>query len=410
MGLLNRVSSFLFERRATVRSDDAYLGAFLSGRAYGGAAVSPDAALSNLAVAARCVSLRSELLASVGLHLFRRTADGGRERAADNPLYDVLHSNFNDSLSAFEGRELLVRNLDLYGNAFARIERNARGQVVALYPYPVGAVSVERLASGRLRYKVTPESGGTFILLADEMLHVRGPTRDGVLGQSPIQIARGALGLALAQNETASALIGNGLRPSAALTYPERLDNVVRQRVQSIAESKYGGAANAGRLIVLDGGAKFENLAWSPEDAEFLETRKLANLDVARIFGCPPTTVGIPDHGTYSNQEQESTALVRNALGPLAARVESALSRCLLTEAGRRSLYVEHDLNMLLRGDVKTRFEAYRVGREIGALSANDVRRRENEPPIPGGDGYNQPANWAPLGASPAPQPGGPGA
>jgi HK97 family phage portal protein len=132
-----------------------------------------------------------------------------------------------------------------------------------------------------------------------------------------------------------------------------------------------------------------------------LDNRRLANLDVARIFGCPPTTVGIPDHATYSNTEQESTALVRNALGPLAARVEGALTRCLLTPLQRRTLYVEHDLSTLLRGDVKTRFEAYRIGREIGALSANDIRRRENEPPIASGDGYNQPANWVALGAGP---------
>jgi phage portal protein BeeE len=115
----------------------------------------------------------------------------------------------------------------------------------------------------------------------------------------------------------------------------------------------------------------------------------------------PPTCAGILDKGTYSNTEQEAASLVQNSLGPLAARVETAMARCLLTDVGRRTLYVEHELDGLLRGDVKSRFEAYRIGREVGALSANDIRRKENEPPIPDGDGYNQPVNWTKLGAMP---------
>jgi HK97 family phage portal protein len=191
------------------------------------------------------------------------------------------------------------------------------------------------------------------------------------------------------------------MRMSGVLIYPELLSAQNHDQIRAMTSSRFAGSANAGKMMILDGGAKFEHLSWSPEDSELLESRKLANLDVARIFGCPPTTVGIPDHGTYSNQEQEATALVRNALGPLAARIEAAMQRCLLTEAGRRTTYIEHDLSALLRGDVKARFEAYRIGREIGALSPNDVRRRENEPPVTGGDDYHMPANWVRLGAPP---------
>ena len=392
MGILHRLMG-RETRSASAKSSDPYLAEFFGMRGAAGLAASPDAVLSNLAVAARCVSLRSEMLASIGLFLFRRTADGGRERADNDPLYAVLHDGFNDRLSAYEGREMLVRSLDLHGNAYARIERNGRGEVVALYPLEHHTVGVEKLASGRLRYRV---SGA--VLLQEEMLHVRGASKDGVLGLSPLQIARGSLALALSQNETAAALVGNGLRPSGVMSYPDRLSLEAHAKVKASLTERFAGASNAGKVMVVDGGAKFEHLAWSPEDAEFLDNRRLANLDVARIFGCPPTTVGIPDHGTYSNQEQEATALVRNALGPLAARIEGALARCLLTPAQRRALYIEHDLSALLRGDVKARFEAYRIGREIGALSPNDIRRRENEPPIPDGDTYHQPANWVPLG------------
>ena len=401
MSFLDRF--FRRETRAeTVRADDPQGLAEFFGIRSVGAAVNAEAVLSNLAVAARCVGIRSEMLASVGLFVFRRTADGGRERADDLALYGVLHDMWNPNLTAFEGREMMIRSLDTAGNAFARIERNARGQVVALWPEPWGNVAVEKLASGRPRYRVSSPAGGVTVLLAEEVLHVRGASRDGILGQSPIQIARGALGLALSQNETAAAFAGNMLRPSGIVSYPGNLALAQRQQIRTAIDD-FSGSSNAGKVMIMDGGAKFERMTFSPDDAEFLDSRKLANEDVARIYGVPPTCVGITDKATYSNTEQEARALVQNALGPLAARIEAAMARSLLTEAGRRVYYIEHDLSALLRGDVQARFEAYRIGREIGVFSANDIRRRENEPPIAGGDTYHQPANWVPLGSQPAP-------
>ncbi|MGQ2971831.1 phage portal protein [Brevundimonas mediterranea] len=367
--------------------------------AWGG--VSSDALLSNSAVAVRCVNLRSEMLASVGLFVFRRTSDGGRERADDLSLYPVLHDLMNPQMTAYEGREFLIRSLDLTGNAYARIERDARGQVVALYPLDAGMVSVERLDSGRLRYKHTDARGGLQTYIQDEMLHVRGPSRDGMMGVSAIQFGRGAMSLRVSQSETATALIANGLRPSGVMSYDERIKSEDRTAIRASVAERLQGAANAGQLIIMDGGAKYTPLAWSAEDAEFLASQKLSNEDVARLFGVPPTSVGITDKATYSNTEQEARSLVANCLGPLASRVEAAMLRCLLTEEGRRTLYIEHDLAALLKGDVAARFEAYRIGREIGALSPNDIRRRENETPIPGGDVYHQPANWIALGATP---------
>lgn len=367
--------------------------------AWGG--VSSDALLSNSAVAVRCVNLRSEMLASVGLFVFRRTSDGGRERADDLSLYPVLHDLMNPQMTAYEGREFLIRSLDLHGNAYARIERDNRGQVTALYPLDAGMVSVERLDSGRLRYKHTDARGGLQTYIQDEMLHVRGPSRDGMMGVSAIQFGRGAMSLRVSQAETASALVANGLRPSGIMSFDERLTGDARVKIREAVADRLQGAANAGQLLIMDGGAKYSPMAWSAEDAEFLASQKLSNEDVARLFGVPPTSVGITDKATYSNTEQEARSLVANCLGPLASRVEAAMLRCLLTEEGRRTLYIEHDLAALLKGDVAARFEAYRIGREIGALSPNDIRRRENETPIPGGDVYHQPANWIALGATP---------
>lgn len=391
-------------RSGDARLSDPYLGEFfgMQGR---GVTVTPDAVLSNLAVAARCVGLRSEMMASVGLYLYRRTEDGGRERADDNPLYGVLHDIANPNMSAFEARELMGRSLDLTGNAYARIERNARAQVTAIYPLQPLTVGVERLPGGRLRYRVHEERGAPYVLLQEEMLHLRGPSRDGILGQSPIALNRESLAFSIGQSSLAGNLLGNSLRPSGILSFSGSMSATQKGDIRKKMEERAMGVERAGSLLVLDGGAKFERITFTPEDAEFLASRKLANEDVARIFGLPPTSVGITDKATYSNTEQEGRALVQNALGPLAGRIEAAMTRCLLSDVTRRALYVEHDLDTLLRGDVKARFEAYRLGREIGAFSPNDIRRRENEPPIVNGNVYHQPSNWTPLGSAPAPTP-----
>jgi HK97 family phage portal protein len=381
-----------------VKGSDPFLAEHFSMRGSTGN-VTPDSVLSNLAVAHRCVAIRSELTASVGLHLYRRSSDGGRSRADDHPLYDVLHSMANENQSSFEAREFMVRCLDLHGNAYARIERNGRGQVTALYPLIPITVGVERLASSRLRYRVTDTRGGTTVLLQDEILHIRGPSKDGILGVSPIALARGALSLGIAQADTASALMSNAMRPSGILSYPDKFTatNGNGERIRASVEQRFQGVENSGRMMILDGGAKFERIAFTPEDAEFLASRKLANEDAARIFGVPPTTVGITDKATYSNTEQEGRALVQNALGPLAARIEAAIMRCCLTPESRKTYYAEHDLSGLLRGDVKSRFEAYRLGREIGLFSANDLAKMENMPPVEGGDNRYVPANWMAL-------------
>jgi HK97 family phage portal protein len=399
MGLLTRIATY-FEGATETRSlpSDPYWANFAAARGLG--SPTADNVLSNLAVAARCIQLRSEILASVPLFLFRRDTDGGRTRADDNPLYGVLHDIANDGQSAFEFRELLVRSLDLHGNSYSRILRNARGQVTALLPMLPGDVQVERLPNGRLRYKLY-DGTRTEILLAEEVLHVRGASRDGVIGLSPIAIARGALTLALSHQHSAQALSENALRPAGMLSFPDRMDKTQRQFVRDFATNEYAGTLNAGKFLILDAGAKYEKLSFSPEDAQFLETRKLANEDICRIFGVPPTAAGILDKATYSNTEQEARSLVQNSIGPLASRIEAAMQRCLLTDVGRRTLYVEHDLDGLLRGDVRSRFEAYRLAREIGVYSPNDIRRKENEPPIAEGDEYSSPANWMRLGEPP---------
>lgn len=363
---------------------------------------SPSAVLSNLAVAARCVGLRSELLASVPLKLYRRLPNGDRERVTDTPLANVLGDLANPLMTAFEAREFMVRQLDLNGNAYARIERNGNGQVTAIWPIASTSVQVERLESGRLRYRVTqPHTRGPVVLLQEEMVHIRASSEDGLLGRSPIAIARGTLGRAISENVTAETLASDSFRIAGVITVPNaKVGPGSRKALEDTFVEDHTGPTQVGKVKVLEGGAKFVPTAFSGADMEFLESRKLSNEDTARIFGVPGGAVGIRDSVSYGSAEADARALVQNCLQPLAERVEQALMRCLLTPEGRRQYVIEHDLRGLLRGNMTERFAAYRIGREIGIYSANDIRRAENEPMIEGGDDYLRPAALAGSSAS----------
>jgi len=387
--MLNRILSAIgYEKRVTDYNPAFAPDVWNVARHPGAGFVTPNKVLSNLAVAVRCVSLRSELLASVPLKAYRRLPNGDRERLTNSPLSDVLADLANPLMTAFELREFLVRSLDTAGNAYARIDRNGNGQVVALWPLAPSSVQVKRLESGRLRYHVTTLGAKQTVLLQEEILHIRASSEDGLVGRSPITIARGALGMAVAQNEAAETLASNGLRPAAAFTHPGKLTDKAIENIQQGYMNQNGGPFNAGKPLVLQEGMTIANASFSAEDAELLESRKLSNEDVARIFGVPPASVGISTSVSYGSAQQSAADLVSNALAPLAARVEQALQRCLLTTEGRRTLFIEHDLSRLLRGDATARWATYRTAREIGALTNNQILRFENLPGYEGGDDH----------------------
>ncbi|MGF9567482.1 phage portal protein [Neorhizobium sp. BT27B] len=388
---------FKTQETRAVSSSDPFLGEFLGARWQARADIEK---ASGHAVAHRCIQLVAEQLASVPLKVYRRDADGGRVAASDHALYSVLQDSFSPFLTAFEGREWLLVSALMYGNAYARIERNGRSQIAALYPLKSPSVTVEKLSSGRLRYKVAKDNGGTDVFTQDEILHVRYRTVDGVLGLSPIQIANATFGLALAQQDTAGAAAENAFRPAGALIFPEKLSGDGKGEAIKKFKERFVGQLKANEVMVLDGGAKFETFQFSAKDSEFLDSRRLSNLDVCRVWGVPPSAVGITDDATYSNIGEESRALVNRVLAPWAKRFESVYNATLLSPEARKTHYIEHDLSGLLRGDLATRYEAYRIGREAGFLSVDEIRGFENMSKVEGGDTYMQPLNMAPLGVS----------
>ena len=362
------------ERRDTITSSDPALAEFLGQRSNGTGFVDP-ARASGLAVAQACISVISQNLAAMPLNLYQRGDDNGRVQATSFPLYGVLHDMANPQMTAFEAREFLTVSLLTAGNAYARIETNGRGQVTALHPIHPANMTVERLESGRLRYTSTTQRGQRSVHVQDEILHLRyriGP--DGVMGLSPIQLARETFSLALTQQDQANKQAGRSFRTEGALVFPNPLSGDKKESALDKLRDRIEGQVETSGLLVLDGGVDYKPLSLSSKDAEFLESRKLTNMDIARIFSVPPTVVGITDNATYSNVDGESRALVVRCLAPMAKRIEQAMNAALLTTEGRKRLFIEHDLAGLMRGDMKARYEAYRVGREWGWLSPDEIR------------------------------------
>ena len=299
-----------------------------------------------------------------------------------------------------EFREQLTASVLLHGNGYALKVLDGKGAVAELLPLPPGLVRPEKLVNGRVRYQVSQERTGQQVYTQDEILHVRYRSQDGFTGLSPITIARETIGLGLAQQEFQATTLRNGARLSGVLKYPGQFSSKeARDRLQESFAEVFSGPANAGKIAVLEDGLEWQALSMTFKDAEFVESRKLTLEDIARIFRVPPPAIGILDKATYSNITEQSRSLVMHTLRPWLVRIEQAMTASLLSQEGRHTHFIEHNAEGLLRGNQKERFEAYRIAREWGWLSVNEIRARENMGGIgPDGDTYRQPMNTEPLG------------
>lgn len=385
------------KRSSEINTSDPYLSEFFNQRTNATGFIDQKQA-TGLATAHACISIVSQALASVPLNLYRRTENSGREKAADHPLFQVLHDTPNKTMTAFEAREFLIASLLVAGNAYAHLAWNGKGQVTSLEPIDPASVSPERLESGRTRYRVTDQRGSVRVHVQEEILHIRYRlSQDGLLGLSPIQIARETFGLALSQQNTANKQASKSFRTEGALVFPQSIGADGKEKALTALQNRIESQSTTSGVLVLDGGVDYKPLSLSARDAEFLESRKLTNLDICRVFGVPPTVAGITDNATYSNTDQESRALVVRCLSPMAKRIEQSMNTALLPAMSRKTLFIEHDLAGLLRGDLKGRYEAYRIGREWGWLSPNEIRGWENLPEIDAGDEYLSPLNMTNL-------------
>ena len=365
---------------------------FFLGGSSSGKAVTERSAMQMTAVYS-CVRILSEAVAGLPLHLYRYIGSGGKEKAIDHPLYRLLHDEPNPEMSSFVFRETLMTHLLLWGNAYSQIIRNGKGEIIALYPLMPNKMTVDRDESGRLYYSYQRSNdeaigeSGRVILKPSEVLHIPGLGFDGLVGYSPIAMAKNAIGLAIATEEYGAKFFANGAAPSGVLEHPGTLKDP--SKIREAWQSQFGGSQNSGKVAVLEEGMKYTPISISPEQAQFLETRKFQINEIARIFRVPPHMVGDLEKSSFSNIEQQSLEFVKYTLDPWVVRWEQSIMRTLLSPTEKNEYFVKFNLEGLLRGDYQSRMNGYAIGRQNGWMSANDIRELENLDLIPDEDGGN---------------------
>lgn len=399
----------LFKRKARDKPkvEDRTTGsnyAFYMGGSTAGKYVNERSAMQMTAVYS-CVRILAEAVAGLPLHFYRYKEDGSKEKAIECGLYRLLHDEPNPEMSSFVFRETLMTHLLLWGNAYAQIIRNGKGEIVALYPLMPNKMQVDRDSDGKLYYiytRSTEESQlgrpDTVYLNPRDVLHIPGLGFDGLVGYSPIAMAKNAIGLAMATEEYGAKFFANGAAPSGVLEHPGTIKDPTRLRENW--NSTFGGSGNSGKVAVLEEGMKYTPISISPEQAQFLETRKFQINEIARIFRVPPHMVGDLEKSSFSNIEQQSLEFVKYTLDPWVIRWEQSLSRSLLSPEEKRKYFFKFNVEGLLRGDYASRMSGYATARQNGWMSANDIRELENLDRIPkeeGGDLYLVNGNMTPL-------------
>ena len=383
MGIL----SSIFRARDRPRNQTAGSSfAFYTGGSAAGKLVNERSAMQMTAVYA-CVRILSEAVAGLPLHLYRNNGNGGKEKAVDHSLYPLLHDEPNPEMSSFVFRETLMTHLLLWGNAYSQIIRNGKGEVMALYPLMPNKMTVDRDEDGHLYYayqrssdEAIPQSG-LVILSPRDVLHIPGLGFDGLVGYSPIAMAKNAIGLAIAAEEYGSKFYANGAAPSGVLEHPNTLKDP--SRIRDSWNSAFGGSANAGKVAILEEGLKYTPISINPSEAQFLETRKFQIDEIARIFRVPPHMVGDLERSTFSNIENMSREFVVYTLNPWLERWEASIHRSLFSEGEKREYFVKFNVDGLLRGDYSSRMQGYSVGIQNGFMCPNDCRSLEGLDLIP---------------------------
>ena len=367
---------------------------FLFGRTTSGKTVNERTAMQTTAVYA-CVRILAEAVASLPLHVYEYQDDGGKKLVHDHPLYYLLHDEPNPEMTSFVFRETLMSHLLIWGNAYAQIIRDGAGRVLGLYPLLPDKMEVQRDDKGNIYYVYSRNSDenpmfkeyGNIKLKAEDVLHIPGLGFDGLIGYSPIAMAKNAVGMTLACEEYGASFFANGANPGGVLEHPGVLKDP--SKVRESWNSVYRGVSNAHKIAVLEEGMKYQQIGIPPEEAQFLETRKFQINEIARLYRIPPHMVGDLDKSSFSNIEQQSLEFVKYTLDPWVIRWEQSLQRSLLLPGEKGKYFIKLNVDGLLRGDYQSRMNGYAVGRQNGWFSANDIREMENMNPIPDEEGGN---------------------
>lgn len=383
----------LFKSRDKPQDRYFFSGApFLFGKSISGQTVNEFSAMRVSAVYA-CVRILAESIAALPLHVYEYR-NGGKERAVNHPLYFLLHDAPNDEMTSFTFRETLTTHMLFHGNGYAQIVRDNGGRIFGLYPLMPNRTTVERDDNNQIVYRYLPttaesqfDKSAQVTLRRQDVLHIPALGFNGLIGFSPIAMARNAIGVAIATEEFGAKFFEHGARPSGILTHPGTVKNpdVLRESWQSV----YGGSENSGKVAILEEGMKYESISIPPNDAQFLETRKFQLNEIARIFRVPPHMLADLERATFSNITHQSLEFVMYSLMPWLTRWEQSMNKALFLQSERGRFFVKFSVEGLLRGDYETRMRGYQLAIQNGIMSVNEARELEDMNSIPaeaGGD------------------------
>lgn len=369
-----------------------------------GEPVNERSAMQQTAVYA-CIRILSETIASLPLNLYEYSEDGSKRKLYSDLLYRLLHDEPNPEMTSMIFRETLQSHLVLYGNAYAQIIRNGKGEVVALYPLMPDRIEVDRDEKGEIfysyyRYKDEAKEirDEPTILRSRDVMHIPGLGYDGLKGYSPIAMCKNAIGISIACEQFGAKFFANGATPGAVLEHPGTVKDP--EKLRDAWNKSFGGSRNSGKIAVLEEGLKYTPISIPPNDAQFLETRKFQINEIARIYRVPPHMLADLEKSSFSNIEQMSLEFVKYTLDPWVIRWEQSLNKALLSPSEKGKKFFKFNVEGLLRGDYQSRMNGYAIARQNGWMSANDIRELEDLNKIPaedGGDLYLVNGNMLPL-------------
>ena len=323
-----------------------------------------------------CNKLLAESVGALPLALYSRDGAGNAVRVEGNRTAEVLTNTPNANMTDQEYREAGQLSLGLRGNAYSYIERNRRGEVIALNPIPPTHVSPQQAENGTVSYLVN-EGGKQVPYRQDQIWHIKG-FGNGLLGLSVLSSAREAMGIALSAEEFQARFFLNGARPSAIATFPGWFKDEQRKQARENVNELLGGLDNAHRVHVLEGGMTLKDWGMPLEDAQFLELRQFSVPDIARFYRIPPHMVGDLARATFSNIEQQSLEFVQYTLMPWLIRWERSAARWLLTPEERGQFFFRFNVEGLLRADSTTRAAFLSQMVQNGIMNRNEARAKEN--------------------------------
>lgn len=417
MNPVNSLRTWLRERRrqAGLRTLNGGGGYVPAAPVLSGTYITPETALGLAAVFA-AVNVISRDLAGLPRAVGRRIPGGGLEPDESHPLHDMLVCQVNEEIGAFRFFQTEMSHVLTRGNGYCEIVRD-RGRPVALHTLHPSKTVPKRTESRGLYYELTdtPLPGGQYPRLApDDVLHLAGLGFNGLVGYSPVTVARQTIGLGVAVEQYGAAYFGNSAKPHGILKTPQKLSEPAVNNLRRTFNQVHQGSQSAHQLMILEQGMDWVQAQFSPEDGQFLLTRQFQVVEIARLYNVPPHKLGDYSESHLANVEEANLDYVAMTIYGWVCMLEDEMNRKLLTREERRTHRIFLDMEALLRGNTEARMNKYQTLRNVGAISADEIRVREGLKPIgpeKGGDLLIVQGQYLPLdqvGKQPLVKPGKP--